>query len=89
MTCICVVFVCLLFICFPLLCFFSVDPETVVAPEYNYAPEDQFPSAELPGKQPPLTIPISPIPSLYILALDVGVDVVLSIDPIQMHSLIL
>ena len=54
MSCICVALVCPLFICFPLFYFLSVDPETVVAPEYDYAADDQFPSAELPGKQPPI-----------------------------------
>jgi hypothetical protein len=31
-----------------------VDPETDAAPEYDYAPDDQPLSAELPGKQNPL-----------------------------------
>ena len=42
----------LVFICF--LPFFSpVDPETDVAPEFDYAADDQPLSAELPGKQNP------------------------------------
>ena len=43
--------------------FSPVDPETDAAAEYDYAPDDQPLSAELPGKQTPLIIPISPIPS--------------------------
>ena len=49
---------------------FPVDPE-VPADQEPYPSEDQFASAELPGKQPPppLIIPISPIPFSLILAL--------------------
>ena len=76
MTCICVAFECLLFICFPHIASFPVDPETAVAPEYNYDLEDQIPEAELPGKQTPLIIPISLILSLYIHALGIGAVIV-------------
>ena len=44
--------------------FSPVDPETDAAVEYNYAPNNQTFLAELPGKQTPLIIPISPILSL-------------------------
>ena len=47
---------------------FPVDPE-VPTDQEPYPSEDQFASAELPGKQPPLIIPISPIPFSLILAL--------------------
>ena len=41
------------FICFfPI--FSPVDPETDAAPEYDYTPDVQRLSAELPGKQNPL-----------------------------------
>jgi hypothetical protein len=46
------------FVCFCIYCFFPlfspVDPETDVAPEYDYVPDIQPLSAELPGKQNPL-----------------------------------
>ena len=62
----------LLFIMFPLRYFFPVDPETAVdAPMIDYVDEDPSPfSAELPGKQTPLIIPISPILFSLRLALD-------------------
>ena len=43
--------VCSLLIFFPPPAFFSVDPETPTDQE-PYPSEDQFASAELPGKQP-------------------------------------
>ena len=52
MSCIGDAFVCLIFIVFPL--FSPVDPETDVAPEYDYAPDVQSLSVELPGKQNPI-----------------------------------
>ena len=72
MSCILLHLCAVLFICFPSAVPFSVDPGTAVNPgiDYDYDPEDSFSSAEQPGKQPPLIIQISPILSLYILALD-------------------
>ena len=67
MTCICVAFCMHVIYLFPPRLLLSVDPETAVASEYDYDLDDQFPSAELPGKQTPLIIPISPILSLYFL----------------------
>jgi hypothetical protein len=52
---------------FPLSSILSVDPETAVNPEYDYVTDDPSFSAELPGKQTPLIIPISPILSLNFL----------------------
>ena len=51
----------------------SVDPDTDVvreadaALEYDYTVDDQTLAAELPGKHPPLNMPISPILSLLYL----------------------
>ena len=78
-----------LFILFPPPLLLSVDPETAAAPEDYFTPDDQYHPAELPGKQPPLIIPISPIPFSLILALDVATVIVLSVAPILMHSLFL
>ena len=41
--------------------FSPVDPGTDAAPVIDYIVDDQPLSAELPGKQTPLIIPISPI----------------------------
>ena len=72
----------------PAFSFLSVDPETAVDAEYDYVPDDQFASAELPGKQTPLIIPISPILSLYIHALDFA-TIIVPVAPTLMHSLVL
>ena len=61
-----VAFVCPLFIIVLPRFNFPVDPETPIDQEY-YPTDDQFPTAELPGKQPPLIIQISPILSLLFL----------------------
>ena len=45
---------------------FPIDPE-VPTDQEPYPSEDQFASAELPGKQTPLIIPISPSLSLLFL----------------------
>jgi hypothetical protein len=55
---------------FPL--FSPVDPETAVDPEYDYVVNDPSFSAELPGKQTPLIISISPISLSPLLALEVA-----------------
>ena len=47
--------------------YFPVDPEIVVAPEFDYTANGQIVPAELPGKQTPLISPISPILSLLFL----------------------
>jgi hypothetical protein len=52
---------------FPPRLLLSVEPETAVDPEYDYAADDQFTSVELSGKQTPLIIPISPILCIYFL----------------------
>ena len=67
--------------------YFSVDPETPIDQEF-FPSEDQFTTAELPGKQPPLIIQISPIPFSLIFALDFA-TVVIPVAPILMHSLFL
>ena len=70
------------------ICFLSVDPETAVDPEYDYDPEDQITSAELPGKQNPLDH--SDI--AYSFSLHSCIRYwysCCSVDPILMHSLIL
>ena len=60
---------------FPL--FSPVDPETDVAPVIDYVDDD--PSLpEQPGKQTPLSIPISPISFALMLALDFVVVIVCS-----------
>ena len=53
MSCICDCICCLYLLFLPPL-FSPVDPETDAAAEYDYAPDDQPLSAELPGKQNPL-----------------------------------
>jgi hypothetical protein len=53
---------------FPL--FSPVDSETDAAPEYDYAPDDQYLSAELPGKQTPLDYPYITHSFSLMLALD-------------------
>jgi hypothetical protein len=51
----------------------SVDPDTDIvpevdaAPEYDYTVDDPSLAAELPGKHPPLSMPISPILPLLCL----------------------
>jgi hypothetical protein len=66
MPCIVIAFACFKFIFFfPL--FSPVDPETAEAPEDYYTTDDPSFPAELPGKQTPLIIPISPILSLLFL----------------------
>ena len=82
-----VVFVCPIFIWSPH--YFPVDPETPIDQGYDYVVDDPSFSAELPGKQPSLIIPISPIPFSLIHALDVAVVTILSLAPILMHSLLL
>ena len=82
-----VAFVCRLFIMSSPV-YFPVDPEPPVDQEYHYVTDDQYPSAELPGKQTPLIIPRSPILSSLILALDFAI-VDYSVAPILMHSLLL
>jgi hypothetical protein len=68
----------------------SVEPDTDVAPETDaarvigFTPDDQTLAAELPGKQPPLNMPISPILFSLMLALEL---LLLSGIPILMHSL--
>ena len=61
-----------MFVC--IYCFFplfsSVDPETDAAAEYDYAIDVQPFAAKQQGKQPPLSIPISPISLPLMLALD-------------------
>ena len=49
--------------------FLQVDPETNGAAGYDYTADDQAFAAEQQGKQPPLSIPILPIPFPLILAL--------------------
>ena len=44
--------------------FSPVDPVTDAAPEDCYIPDDPSFTVELPGKQTPLNMPISPILSL-------------------------
>ena len=62
----------------------DVAPETDAAPVIGYTPDDQAFTAELPGKQPPLNMPISPILFSLMLALEL---LLLSGIPILMHSL--
>jgi hypothetical protein len=50
--------------------FSPVDLETDGAAGYDYTVDDQPFAAEQQGKQPPLSIPISPISFPLILALD-------------------
>ena len=70
----------------------SLDPDTDVVPEadaaprYDYAVDDQILAAELPGKQTPLFILISPISFPFLLALEFFATTAI---PILMHSLIL
>jgi hypothetical protein len=48
----------------------NVVPETDEAPEFDYTVDDPSLAAELPGKQPPLSMPISPILFSLVLALE-------------------
>ena len=66
----CFVMLCLLYIyCFfPL--FSSVDPETDDAAVIDYVTDDPSFLSEQPGKQAPLSIPISPISFPLMLALE-------------------
>jgi hypothetical protein len=50
----------------------DVAPETVVAPEVDYATDDQTLAVELPGKHPILSIPLSPTLLSLMLALEVA-----------------
>ena len=70
----------------------SIDAETDAdAVDYDYAPDeqpsdDQTPSAELPGKQPPLTHAYITYSLFPLLALEIAAVL---FYPILMHSLFL
>ena len=62
---------CLLYIYYFFPLFSPVDPETDAAPVIDYVDDDTSSfSTELPGKQTPLGIPISPISFPLMLALE-------------------
>ena len=62
--------------------YFSVDPEPPVVQEYSYVPKDQYPSAELPGKQPLLDHSEITYSLSLVLALDFAITVI-AVAPIS------
>ena len=80
----CVALIALLFFVFPLRYFFPVDPETAGDPQFDYGVDD--PSLPEQPVKPPFDHQISPI-LLYTACIRVGSMLLLSVNPILMHSL--
>jgi hypothetical protein len=59
-------------LCSPSATSFPIDPETIDASvfDYGYASEDSIYLSSIQASNPPLIIPISPIPFSLMLALD-------------------
>ena len=82
----CVALIALLFIVFPLRYFFPVDTETTGDPQFDYGVDDPSYLPEQPGKPPPLITRYRLFFSI-LLALEECSMLLLSVNPILLHSL--